>query len=162
MRCVDTLVVKLCSMRACAAPAPGRQSNDFVWRDANEGIFNLFACTDESTESVHCKKTEQLRHDHNGAIWDELVLIGVKTNPDHVKIQTALANCLLPCNACNKGATMLKKIQACDEFIHWAPLKFIDRPDQSHFYVLDNSAMGAFACRDGNFCIKSTPVFGAV
>lgn len=148
--------------RACAAPAPQRQSIDFVWRDPDEDVINLFACTDDAVESAHCKNTEQLRHDYNNAIWDELVLVGVKSLPEHAKIQTALADCILPCNACNKGVTMLKKAKACDEFIHWAPLKFIDRPDKSHFYVLDNTAMGAIACQDGNFCIKSTPIFGAV
>jgi len=152
--------------RACTAPPPQRQSLDYVWADPDEGHSSLFACTDEEVNltpvSQHCTDTANLRQDHIDAIWKELVAVGVTALPGHAKIETALTDCLLPCNKCNKGATMLKKRQACDEFIHWAPLKFIDRPDMSHFYVLDNAQMAAIACQDGNFCIKSTPIFGAL
>jgi len=150
--------------RVCAEPVPRRQSVDYVWQDPDAWVGpRLVGCSDDATESAHCSATSSLRLQYAADIWKLLKEKGVEVDPVSAAVtKQSLDACITLCNTCDSGATMQSKRQACDEFIHWAPLNFVDSRDSSNFYVLDNSQMASVACQDGHYCIKSSPVFGAV
>lgn len=106
-------------------------------------------------DTAFCRQTAKHRKQQVDRIWVEVKRKHLYHDEDEV--HQALQGCIGACATCKKGSFYEDKVRHCNNFLHWVPFGFLEKPDQTNFYVRTNTKMKIPACR--HHCIDKTPLF---
>ncbi|XP_022111291.1 uncharacterized protein LOC110990548 [Acanthaster planci] len=144
-------------MLACSTSyQPKKQSIDFV-HTAPASVAS--SADDEKCvpreNTPFCMRTAQHRQEQVERIWKEVTRKHLLHNVGEVR--AALEGCVGACSTCKEGEFYSKKVENCNNFLHWVPFGFLEEKDETNLYVRANTELKIAACR--RHCIDKTPLF---
>ncbi|XP_038060132.1 uncharacterized protein LOC119731158 [Patiria miniata] len=136
---------------------PKKQSIDFdhtAASSAGPAVVDEEKCIPREN-TAFCSKTSSHRQEQVERIWIEVSRKHLLH--DSGEVRAALEGCVGACSTCKEGSFYEKKVEHCNNFLHWVPFGFLESKDQTNLYVRANTEMKIAACR--SHCIDKTPLF---